>query len=397
MTELLFCRPDIEALDLFRIFPTIASHMKKKKGRIVTVGIAGQGRSGYSIHGVWLNQDREQFRVAAVADQLPERRKQAEAEFGARSFSDYAAMLKTGGFDLFVNALPTPLHAPATIEALRAGYDVVSEKPLAATVRDVDRMAAAARKAKRLLAPFQNNRPQPFFDKIQEVVRSGVLGEILAIRSVWSHFARRWDWQTLRRHHGGNLYNTGPHAVDQALALIGWDKTPRVFCKMACRNELGGDAEDFCMLTLHGPGMPTVEISLTLYLAYPQGDMYTIQGTRGGLTGHATELRWKYFDPKKAPKPEFWKGWSVDRQYPSETLPWIERSWKIDDALTKTSTGYTLRSFPSGVQRFYDNIHAVLTQGADLLITLPQVRKQIAVIEEAHRQNPTLRPPSRQA
>lgn len=79
--------------------------------------------------------------------------------------------MNASGFDLFVNALPTPLHVPATIEALEAGYHVVCEKPMAGTVKDFDRMTAVASRVGRVLAPFQNNRLQPFFDRLQEAHR----------------------------------------------------------------------------------------------------------------------------------------------------------------------------------------------------------------------------------
>lgn len=357
---------------------------------IIRVGIAGQGRSGYCIHGSWLNTAPELFRITAVADQLPERRDDAAREFGATVFADYQDMLRAGGFDLFVNALPTPLHAPATIAALQAGYHVVSEKPLAGTVADVDQMQEAAVRAGRVLAPFQNNRFQPFCEKMQEIIRSGVLGEILVIRSSWSGFSRRWDWQTLQRNLGGALFNTGPHAVDQALALIGWDQDPQVFCRMRCHNDLGGDADDLTALTLYGQHMPMVEILLSAYLAYPQGDMYNISGTLGGLTGHATELTWQYYDPAEAPAQAFWPQWSVDRQYPREELPWQYRAWTIDEECAKSASGYTLKSFSVGTERFYRNVHHVLRQGGDLLVTIPQVRRQIAIIEECRRQNPEL-------
>lgn len=361
-------------------------NMKKSGNPILRVGIAGQGRSGYKIHAMWLKQAVRQYRIAAVADQLPERRRDAQREFGARAYADYATMIRKGGFDLFVNALPTPLHAQASIEALKAGFDVVCEKPFAGAVKDVDRMAAAARRANRLLAPFQNNRLQPFFDKIQEVIQSGVLGEIVHIRSIWGGFSRRWDWQTLRRNLGGILFNTGPHALDQALTLIGWDKTPRVFCRMTCRHELGGDADDFCSLTLHGKNMPTVDILLTSCLAYAPRHVYTIGGTRGTLIANADEVLWKYYDAAKAPRQKFWKKWSVKREYPRENLPWIEKQWSLAENKKTFFTGYTLRSYQIGTRRFYDNIYDVLVKGAGLIITVPQVRKQIAVIEACRRQ-----------
>ena len=355
---------------------------------IIRVGIAGQGRSGYCIHSACLREMQGQYRIVAVADQLEERRRDAEREFGALAFPDYREMIQQGGFDLFVNALPSPLHVPATIEALQAGYHVLCEKPMATTVAELDRMEAAAAAAGRVLAPFQNNRFQPFLLKMQEVLASGVLGKLLYIRSDWGRFARRWDWQTFQCNLGGALLNTGPHALDQALALMGWAETPQVFCRMYCHNTLGGDADDLCALTLHAEGAPLVEINLSAYLAYPHRDMYSVSGTLGGMTASWDKVSWKYYDPAQAPKQEIWKPWSFDRAYPEEKLPWIEECWQLGDEQKSSSRGYTLKSLPSGPAMIYGNLHDALINQAQLLVPLLQVRQQIAVIEECRRQNP---------
>lgn len=362
---------------------------------VLQIAIAGQGRSGYNIHAAYLRGAVDKFQIVAVADALPERRRDAEREFGARSYADYSDMLAAGGFDLLVNALPTPLHVPVTLKALAAGYHVLCEKPMAPRVRDFDRMAAAAAKAGRILAPFQNNRHQPFFLEIQKVLDSGVLGRILNVRSTWAGFGRRWDWQTFTCNFGGCLFNTGPHAIDQGLCFFPETVTPKVFCRMGCHNELGGDADDFCALSLYAPEGPLVEIHISHYLTYPQGDMYTINGTRGGLTGDFSHLRWKYFDWKKAPRQKLWKPWSLDRKYPSEELPWVEKEWHLDEAKAGKAVGYTLRSYRSGVQWIYDSLYDSITRGKPLVVTLPQVRRQIAVLEAAHRQNPLPRKVSR--
>jgi len=362
--------------------------MATKQKPVLKVGIAGQGRSGYHIHAEWLKQAGEKFRIAAVADQLSDRRRDAKKEFGAQVYRDYADMLEAGGFDVFVNALPTPLHVPATIAALRAGYHVLCEKPMAPTVRDFDRMVAAADKAGRVLAPFQNNRYQPFFIVLREVVKSGVLGDIVYVRSNWSGYGRRWDWQTYQCNLGGCLFNTGPHAIDQALTFFPPKVKPEVFCRLDCHNELGGDADDFCALTLHAPGCPTVEMQISHYLAYPQGEMYSVNGTRGGLAGDWGKLQWKYFKWSKAPKQKIWKPWSLDRRYPGETLPWIEKNWELDQTKAGKAVGYTLRSYRSGVQWIYDGLHDTIVRDTPLVVTLPEVRRQVAVLEEAHRRSP---------
>ena len=355
----------------------------------IRVAIAGQGRSGYNIHARCIRSMPDRFQVVAAADQLPERQREAADEFGARACDHWQALIHDGDYDLFVNALPSNLHVQATIAALNAGKHVLCEKPMAATVAELDRMTAAARANGVRLFPFQNNRLQPFFDRLQQVLASGVLGELVYIRSCWGRFARRWDWQTWQDNLGGSLFNTGPHAIDQALALIGWETKLGVRCHMSCHNAFGADAEDHAAITLvPKAGGPQVDIVISAHLAYAQGDMYNIGGTHGGLTGGATELHWRYFDPDAAPTHDMWQ-WSVDRKYTREELPWQEDSWRLDDQQQREAVGYTLKSFPSGPERIYDNIHAIL-RGEDVaqVVTLDQVRPQIAVLEECHRQAP---------
>lgn len=169
---------------------------------------------------------------------------------------------------------------------------------------------------------------------------------------------------------------------------MGWAATPQVFCRMYCNNTLGGDADDLCALMLHAEGGPLLEINLSAYLAYPPRDMYAISGTLGGLSASWDAVRWKYYDPRQAPKQEIWKPWSFQRAYPDEKLPWVEEHWQLGDEEKTSTRGYTLKSLPSGSAMIYANLHDALINHAQLLVTLPQVRRQIAVIEECRRQNP---------
>jgi predicted dehydrogenase len=351
--------------------------------KVLKVGIAGFGRSGYGIHWRWLQHD-EKFQVVAVADCLPERREDAVKEIpGVRIYEDYAELLnKEKELDLFVNATPSRFHVEASKMALELGNNLLSEKPSARTVAEFDELTAAAEKAGVMFYPFQNSRFYHYFNKIKEVIDSGRLGEIIQIRSIWSGFSRRWDWQTLQCEMGGNLLNTGPHPVDQAIALFG-DGYPEVFCRMRSIQPLGGDAEDFCSITLYGENKPQIEILLSNYLAYPQGKHYNVSGSLGGLSGDHFNLEWKYYDTDTAPKQEMWEPWSKDRGYCSEQLSWTEESWKYNDESSSNAGGFTLNS-----QLLYANLYDVLVNGAEQVIKLDQVRRQIYVIEECHKQNP---------
>ena len=345
--------------------------------KVIRVAIAGQGRSGYDIHARWLREVPRQYRIVVVSDTMADRRAQARQEFGCRAMASWEKMIEDGDYDLLVNALPSTLHPKATIAALRKGLNVVCEKPLAVKVKDFDRMTAAARASRRLLAPFQNVRFAPFFGKIQDVVASGLLGRLMHVRISYSAFKRRWDWQTGRDQWGGGLNNTAPHPLDHALVLFGPGK-PKVFCRLASGPNCTGDADDLSLVVLHGKQAPTIEVLVSNYQCWP-GDPYVISGTLGGLTGGPAGLKWRYYDPKKAPKLARQRGWSVNREFCAEKLPWVKRSWK-------PPTG-GLAEFQIMSKAFYNNVHDVLVNKGKLVVTPAQVRRQIAVLEQCHRQN----------
>lgn len=215
-------------------------------------------------------------------------RLEAAKEFDARGFGSYQALLheRDLGIELIVNALPSHEHAAVSIAALEAGYHVLCEKPLASKVEDLDAMMAAAKKAGRHLFAFQNARFAPAFGKLQEVLASGKLGDLVHARISFSRFARRWDWQASQRYGGGNLNSTAPHPLDQAIVLFG-QRMPKVFSRLMCHNEFG-DADDFAAVCLHDRDAPLGEVLVSSLMAYPQGPTYNISCTWGGLNATGT-------------------------------------------------------------------------------------------------------------
>jgi predicted dehydrogenase len=222
---------------------------------------------------------------------------------------------------------------------------------------------------------------------LRQVIASGVLGRIVMIKVASCGFARRWDWQTLQEYNGGNLLNTGPHPLEQALLLFDPDarRMPEVWCRMdrACTF---GDAEDHVKVMLTARGRPTIDLEISSCCAYP---LYGCQvyGTRGGLTGTGGHLEWKYFDWKKAPRQRLTRRPLPGPSYCQEQLPWRQQSWDAP----KLPQG--LFDYLSG--KFYDNLYDALTRRTPLEVPLDQVRRQIAVIEQCHRQNPLPRLPKR--
>lgn len=350
--------------------------MAKTKRKVIRVGIIGQGRSGYDIHAAHLRRDRN-YKIVAVVDALADRRAEAERELGADAYAKHRDMLKRSDLDLVVVAAPSHLHVPVCLDAFKAGHNVLCEKPLARRASQVDRLIAAARRAKKMLAIFQQSRFAPYFEQVRKVIDSGVLGRVVMIKVAFNGFGRRWDWQTLQQYGGGNLLNTGPHPLDQALQLFG-SGMPKVTCFMD-RAGTFGDAEDHVKLLLSGKNRPTIDLEISSCCAYP---LYTYQvyGTRGGLTGSTTEVKWQYFKPGQAPKQKLTRAPLPDRQYCRENLKWTERTWTVPKGKSDL--------FAYMSKQFYAHLYKTMAEGAPLVITPQQVRRQIAVIEQCHRQNP---------
>ncbi|MEG2117949.1 MAG: Gfo/Idh/MocA family oxidoreductase [Clostridia bacterium] len=346
--------------------------------------LLGQGRSGRDIHGLHLKKDTERFKVVGVVEPIKERRERAAEEYGCEVFEDYKQILGKKGIDLVVNATPSYIHFAITKDLLEHNFNVLTEKPFVPTVEEFDILEKTAKEHGCKMLIFQQSRFANYFLKVKEILASGVLGKIAQIGIQFNGFARRWDWQCLLANNGGALANTGPHPLDQALNLLDdYDHMPNVFCKMANLNVFG-DAEDYCKLILTSPNKPLIDLEISSADAYPLFT-YKIHGSNGGLKGTMAHIDWKYFKPEEAPKQKNVPGalYTTPEKLPAycgETLNWHEESWDGDPQAP----------FIAAVQTYYDQIYLLFTEGRPHDVLPKQVRQQIAVTREAHKQNPNL-------
>ena len=339
--------------------------------RIVSVGIAGLGRSGWSIHCRLLEQLPDRYRIAAVFDTLAERREEARERFGCRICGDYPSLLRDDDVELVVVALPTHLHGSATAEALEAGKSVVCEKPMAVSVAEADAMIASANRAAGVLTIFHNRRFDDDFIQLGKVIASGKLGRIVQIRIADHGFGRRWDWQTLKQFGGGSLNNAVSHRIDQALVLMD-HADPEVFC-VRDRTLTLGDADDHVKVVLTAPGKPTVDIEATAACPMAQ-EKWLVMGTRGGLSGGDAGLRWKYFEPSELPPRELDVRPTPDRSYNRDALRLHEEYWS--------------RRAEEPHLRFYTELFEALRCKGEIPVAPESVRRQIRVLDECRRQAP---------
>ncbi len=347
----------------------------------IRVAILGQGRSGWKIHGKnFLVQDN-MFQVMAIVDPLQERLDMVSERYGDNvdTYHDYTELFGRNDIDLVINSTLSHLHVPISVDLMKHGFNVLCEKPVARKVSEVDLLIDTAKKNNVKFFVFQQSRCATFYSEIKRILASGVLGDIKQISISYSGFARRWDWQTIQDYNGGNLLNTGPHPMDHAVDLFG-EGMPEVKCFMDRVNTFG-DAEDYCKVILWGQNKPIIDIEISSCQAYNPYN-YNIQGTRGGLVSDTNSIDYKYFIEDECEKQKLIKEPLKDGfnepAYCSENLIWHEEKWEF--------IGEEFGTFEDRTSNYYKMLYKHLVNGGEMIVKLSEVRKQIAIIEECHRQ-----------
>lgn len=336
---------------------------------IINVGILGLGRAGWDIHVSQLRQ-HPRYRITDVADPDPGRREQAAAELKCTSHASLEDMLARGQAEVIVVATPNVLHEQDALQVLEAGKHCVVEKPVALSYQGAyDVAQRAAELGQHLFAHHQLLFANEY-RFLRELIDSSVLGEVFEIRFSWVNYARRNDWQTLKANGGGLLNNHGPHAFSLLQDLL--DARVEDMTGGISHIKDAGDADDHVHFLMRAANGRTGDVLLSTSCALPQ-PRFTIMGRNGtamAIEGGKVKLR--YYNAAKAPLLSVIDGAAVNRSYKNnDELPWVE---EIRDLAPTQAAG-----------TFYDNIAAVLRDGASMVVT-PESAVEVARLLEWGRQ-----------
>jgi predicted dehydrogenase len=348
--------------------------MSKSKKKPIHVGVLGLGRAGWDIHVAGIRND-PRYQIVAVMDGLPERLDQAREEFGCETFKNPKDLLAKTRADLIINAMPSQFHGSLTRAAFQAGCHVAVEKPIARDVKEARSMIRAAKAAKKKLFPHHNYRFTAMVKHLHEVINSGILGDVFEFDFNVAQFARRNDWQTLKKNNGGLLNNHGTHCIDWVMQLMG-SPVKDVFSDMKLVAD-SGNTEDHVRLLLRAQSgcLADFHLSTATNATLPA---LLILGTCGTLTNDGGTSTIRYFDPKKV------KELPVDTRPPagrrygnSDKLPWREKTMKVESR-DKTT--------------FYDNVYSVIRERGKQVVTPESALEVLKVLDRARVPVKTWRP-----
>jgi len=242
----------------------------------VRIGVVGIGNMG-SAHAKYLAAgDVPNAELTAVCDINPKRLEWARDNLGEhiKLFENAEAMFESKAVDAVIIATPHYDHPPLAISAFKRGLHVLIEKPAGVYTKQVREMNEVAEKSGKVFGIMYNQRTNPVYQKLRDLVKSGELGEIKRINWIitnWYRSQSYYDsggWRaTWAGEGGGVLINQCPHNLDLWQWICGMPRRVRAFCHYGKYHDI------------------EVEDDVTAYMEYENGATGVFITTTGEAPG----------------------------------------------------------------------------------------------------------------
>ena len=254
-----------------------SKRMRSTRMDKLRIGIIGVGTMG-SLHAQKILEGKvPRCELTAICDPIAEKMEQFSSVAGFLSADEF---LSSSEADAVLIATPHYSHTTIGIAALATGRHVLVEKPISAHKADAERLIAAPRSAGQVFAAMFNQRTDPYFLKLWQLVRSGELGTLRRVHWTITNWFRTdayyqsSDWRaTWSGEGGGVLLNQCPHNLDLFQWIFGMPSLVRAFCNFGRYHDI--EVEDdvtayfeyadgmtaiFCASTGEAPGTNRLEV-----------------------------------------------------------------------------------------------------------------------------------------
>ena len=286
----------------------------------------------------------------AICDLDKSRTKEAKKDFpNVNTYNSLKTMIKKEEFDLISVVLPHNLHAKIAVECLKAGKNVIVEKPMCITIAEATEMINTAKENGLMISVYHNRRWDPDFRTLKGLVESGVIGKIFHVE-MWGGGYRepRADWWRSKKEvSGGAMYDWGAHYLDWLLNIMpakminvtGFFHPNRVW------TDISNEDHVQALIRFADDAVADVQMSSIAKVSKPR---WRVLGEKGAIISEDKKFR----------------VYSVEKGWPEE-----------QEVEYKRSPG------PS----YYENIAAHLLKGEELIVKPEEARRVIAVMEQSEK------------
>jgi UDP-N-acetyl-2-amino-2-deoxyglucuronate dehydrogenase len=225
--------------------------------------------------------------LVAICDIKKDRAKTTAELYKCKSYFSIDELLASeNNLDLVAVCTPNGLHAEHSIKALKAGCNVLCEKPMATTVHDCERMIHTAEETNRRLFIVKQNRFNPPVKALKKVIEEGRLGKILNVQvnCFWNRTREYYagsDWRGKLQMDGGTLFTQYSHFIDLLYWLVGDVEEVRAYTE----NYLHKDVVEFedtgvVVMKFVNGSLGTINFTIDSYGKNMEGSI-TLFGERG--------------------------------------------------------------------------------------------------------------------
>jgi predicted dehydrogenase len=259
----------------------------------VRLGIIGLGNIGQH-HAAYLSAGKvNRAELVAVSDAVPAK---LEKYTSLKTFANPESLIRSGLVDAVIVATPHYQHTTLGMAALAAGLHLMVEKPISAHKADAERLIATHRRNPELVfAGMFQLRAEPRYLKIQQLIQSGDLGEVVRMSWIMTDWFRTeayyasGGWRaTWKGEGGGVLLNQCLHNLDVLQWLLGMPARLRGFCQLGRFHNI--EVEDNVTAYLEFANGATGTFVSSTGEA-PGSNRFELAGTRGKLVLERDQLR----------------------------------------------------------------------------------------------------------
>ena len=244
------------------------------KHKLGIIGFGGMGRAHFDA----LN-DFGRVEVKGIFD-IDTNAMDAGRNRGLVAYESKEALLSDDEIDLVLVSATNEVHKPLLIEAMRAGKNVISEKPVTLSSEELIEVINVSEETGKVFTIDQNRRTNRDFVLMRRKVEEGAIGKPIVIESrVEGSRGVPHGWRTLKSLGGGMMLDWGVHLIDQILYMLD-EKVTQVYCKMMSVHYPEVDDNFHLVLTFESGLLAIIEVGTNHYITHPR---WYVMGEKGTL------------------------------------------------------------------------------------------------------------------
>ncbi|MBR2877445.1 MAG: Gfo/Idh/MocA family oxidoreductase [Clostridia bacterium] len=333
-----------------------------EKVNVAVVGYGGMGK--YHADRI---QKFSDFNLSGIYD-IKEERCEVARENGANVYDSFEAVLADEKVELIVCATYNDCHKDIAIRAMKAGKNVISEKPVTLCSEDLSEIIKASEETGMLFTVHQNRRWDNDYRTIKNLIEKNELGPVFSIDSrVYGSRGIPGDWRQEKVHGGGMVFDWGVHLLDQILMMNEGKTIESVYATVTnITNDEVDDGFRALIKFRNGPEC-VVEVLTNNFIEAPR---WYVCGENGTAIISDWDLNGKIVKIKD---------WEKLDAVPIQAGAGITKT--MAPRTDETIKEFPLEKIEVNWEDYYSNIYDCLRNGAKPLITLEQQVRLMKLME----------------